>query len=51
MNGYKPRLSNSVTSVGSLLVVVRVEIDVMNDNRVGRGQVDPVTTRLEKELA
>ena len=49
INGYKPRLSNSVTSVGSLLVIVRVEIDVMNDNRVGRRQVDSVTTRLESK--
>ena len=44
-----PRLPDAVTSIGRLFVVVRIEIDVMNDDGVGCRQIDPVPASLGKE--
>ena len=40
---HVPFLSNPMTSVGRLLVIVRVIVDVVKDDHVGSGKVDTET--------
>ena len=44
-----PRLSDPVAAVFRLLVVVGVEVDVVEDDGVGRGQVDAQPARLGRQ--
>ena len=37
-------LSNSVATVLGLLVIIRVKVNVMNDDNIGRSQVDSKAT-------
>ena len=39
-----PILSNSVATVLGLLVIIRVEVNVVNDDNIGRSQVDSKST-------
>ena len=39
-----PDLADAVTAILSLFVVVGVEVDVVEDDHVGRGEVDAQTT-------
>jgi len=45
-NNFKPLLSNAVASIFSLLIIVRVEVDIVQNNDVSSTQVDAETTGL-----
>jgi len=43
---FEPFLSNAVTSIFSLLIIVRVEVDVVQNDDISSTQVDAETTSL-----
>ena len=44
-----PRLSDSVTSIFGLFVVVRVEVDIMENDNIGSCEVDTETSSSRRE--
>ena len=44
-----PRLSDSVTTIFGLFVVVRVEVDIMENDYIGSSEVDAETSSSRRE--